>query len=136
MENIAFQPEFRPALPMVYGAKDYRDFRDTLTEMDRILVESGIEDAFVRRHLAAHVDTVSERKLLFLAKTSRKALRHDILLALSGLSSRDFSARLADSRLFQWFTGTEQIDGVRPISESCASFMPVAGSSLKRRSRS
>ena len=105
---------------MVYGAKDYRDFRDTLTEMDRILVESGIEDAFVRRHLAAHVDTVSERKLLFLAKTSRKALRHDILLALSGLSSRDFSARLADSRLFQWFTGTEQIDGVRPVSKSTA----------------
>ena len=118
MENIAFQPEFRPALPMVYGAKDYRDFRDTLLEMDRILVESGIEDAFVRRHLAEHVGTGSERKLGFLAKKIRKALRHDILLALSGLSVREFSAKLPDSRLFQWFTGTEQIDGVRPVSKS------------------
>ena len=118
MENIAFQPEFRPALPPVYGAKDYRDFRDTLTEMDRILVESGIEDEFVRHHLAEHVDTVSERKLGFLAKKIRKALRHDILLTLSGLSVREFSAKLPDSRLFQWFTGTEQIDGVRPVSKS------------------
>ena len=53
MGTVAFQPEFRPALPRVFGAKDYRDFRDTLIEMDRILVESGLEDAFVCRHLDA-----------------------------------------------------------------------------------
>lgn len=41
MQNIPFQPELRPALPTVYGPKDYRDFRGGLVEMDRILVESG-----------------------------------------------------------------------------------------------
>lgn len=118
MENIAFQPEFRPALPKVYGAKDYRDYRDALIEMDRILVESGAEDAFVRRHLAGQVGGMSGRRLGFRAKVVRRALRHDILLALSGLSTRELATRLADSRLFQWFTGTEQIDGVRPVSKS------------------
>lgn len=118
MENIAFQPEFRPALPKVYGAKDYRDYRDALIEMDRLLVESGAEDAFVRRHLSGQAGGMSGRRLAFRAKVVRKALRHDILLALSGLSTRELATRLADSRLFQWFTGTEQIDGVRPVSKS------------------
>ena len=118
MENIAFQPEFRPALPKVYGAKDYRDYRDALIEMDRLLVESGAEDAFVRRHLSGQAGGMSGRRLAFRAKVVRKALRHDILLALSGLSTRELATRLADSRLFQWFTGTEQIAGVRPVSKS------------------
>jgi len=118
MANIPFQPEFRPALLAVYGAKDYRDFRDTLIELDRILVESGTEDKFVCQHLAACTEVMSDRKHAFRAKFVRKALRHVILLASSGLSVREFAARLADSRLFQWFTCTEQVDGVRPVSKS------------------
>jgi len=47
MDTIAFQPELRPELPVVYGAKDYREFRDTLIEMDRILTVTGLEDRFV-----------------------------------------------------------------------------------------
>lgn len=118
MGNIAFQPEFRPALPMVYGPKDYRDFRAGLIEMDRILVESGAEDAFVRRHLGKDVESLGERQRAFRVKVARKALRHVILLSLGNLSVREFAARLADSRLFQWFTGSEQVDGVRPVSKS------------------
>ncbi|HKL21782.1 MAG TPA: hypothetical protein VJ904_08250, partial [Tichowtungia sp.] len=51
-------------------------------------------------------------------KTLRLALRHNILLAITGLSFRQLSLRLADSPLFQWFTHTELIDGVRPVSKS------------------
>ena len=40
---VAFQPELRPELPIVFGAKDYRQFRATVEEMDRILTETGIE---------------------------------------------------------------------------------------------
>lgn len=116
--NIPFQPEFRPALPRVYGPKDYRDYRDGLIEMDRVLTESGAEDAFVRRHLGKDVESLGERKRAFRIKVVRKALRHVILLSLSNLSMREFAARLADSRLFQWFTGSEQLDGVRPFSKS------------------
>ena len=118
MHTVPFQPDLRPALPCVFGAKDYRDFRDTLVEMDRILAESGLEDVFVRRHLDACFEKDSERKRLFRAKVARKALRHAILLAVTGLSVRELAMRLPDSPLFAWFTGSVQIDGVRPASKS------------------
>lgn len=118
MDTVPFQPDLRPALPCVFGAKDYRDFRDTLVEMDRILAESGLEDAFVRRHLGACSEKDSERKRGFRAKVARKALRHAILLAVTGLSVRELAMRLPDSPLFAWFTGSVQIDGVRPASKS------------------
>ena len=86
--------------------------------MDRILAESGLEDAFVRRHLGACSEKDSERKRGFRAKVARKALRHAILLAVTGLSVRELAMRLPDSPLFAWFTGSVQIDGVRPASKS------------------
>ena len=86
--------------------------------MDRILAESGLEDAFVRRHLGACSEKDSERKRVFRAKVARKALRHAILLAVTGLSVRELAMRLPDSPLFAWFTGSVQIDGVRPASKS------------------
>lgn len=48
---LPFQPEFRPALPTVYGAKDYREFRSTLEQMDRILMATGIEDRLITRRI-------------------------------------------------------------------------------------
>ena len=33
--RIPFQPELRPELPVINGAKDYREFRATLEEMDK-----------------------------------------------------------------------------------------------------
>ena len=38
MSIVAFQPEFRPALPVVFGAKDYREFRAIPVEMGCFLV--------------------------------------------------------------------------------------------------
>ncbi|MBE0574954.1 MAG: transposase [Desulfuromonadales bacterium] len=51
-------------------------------------------------------------------KTLRQALRYSILLALTGLSHRALSHRVADSVLFQWFTHTSEIDGARLPSKS------------------
>jgi len=48
----------------------------------------------------------------------RQALRYSILLALTGLSYRVLSQRVADSILFQWFTHASEIDGVCPVSKS------------------
>jgi hypothetical protein len=118
MKNIPFQPDIRPALPCVYGAKDYNEFRETLLAMDRILAESGLEDRFVAKHLSGLPEGTSARKVEFRAKSARMALRHDLLPALTGLSKRGLAIRVADSQLFQWFTYTSSVDGVRPVSKS------------------
>lgn len=118
MKNIPFQPDLRPALPCVYGSKDYCEFRETLLSMDRILVESGLENRFVVKHLGGLPEDASERLVAFRAKSVRLALRYSILLPLTGLSKRVLAVRVADSALFQWFTFTSSVDGVRPVSKS------------------
>lgn len=118
MDIIAFQPEFRPALPVVFGAKDYRDYRATLVEMDRILVSSGIEQRFINQRIAALEGSPSPRQAQRHFKTLRLALRHCILLGITGLSFRALSRQMADSALCQWFTHSGFVDAVRPVSKS------------------
>ena len=118
MSIITFQPEFRPALPCVFGSKDYRDFRATLIEMDRILTVTGLEDHFIATRIASYKKPLSSKHHQRHCKTLRLALRHNILLAITGLSFRKLSLRMADSQLFQWFTHTGLLDGVHPVSKS------------------
>jgi len=118
MDIIAFQPEFRPALPCVIASKDYREFRAALVEMDRILVATGLEDRIVSAQIASYGKPVKPRQLQRHCKTLRLALRHGILLAITGLSYRELARRMADSHLFQWFTRTGFVDAVRPVSKS------------------
>jgi len=118
MAIINFQPEFRPALPCVFGSKDYREVRETLIEIDRILTTTGLEDHFIERRITAYEEPISPRQLQRHCKTLRLALRHNILLAITGLSFRELSRRMADSHLFQWFTHTGFVDAVRPVSKS------------------
>jgi len=118
MKIIAFQTELRPALPVVFGAKDYREFRETIEEIDHFLTATGIEHRMLVDHLnfAAESCPASQRPKSY--KTLRLALRYSILLPLTGLSHRALSYRVADSAIFQWFTHTSEIDGVRPSSKS------------------
>ncbi len=118
MTIIPFQPEFRPALPCVFASKDYNEFRETLIEMDRILCRSGIEDRFIRQHLATLGPSLSPKQANKHYTHFRLALRHNILLAITGLSFRALALRMADSHLFQWFVHTGKIDAVRPVSKS------------------
>ena len=115
MANIAFQPELSPAIPTVYGPKEYTEFRATLEEMDRILVESGIEHAFILRQIFLTEKTTPTQKQY---QKYRSALRYSILLAITGHSYRDLACAVADSNLFQWFVRAAQIDGVRPCGKS------------------
>ena len=48
----------------------------------------------------------------------RQALRYCILLGITGLSYRSLSLRVADSHLFQWFTYTDSMGPIRPLSKS------------------
>lgn len=119
MKTIAFQTEFRPVLPVVFGAKDYREFRDTLVEIDRLLTVTGIEDRMITQHVQSFAAAHPEKQIRQPSyKMLRQALRYSILLALTGLSYRALSQRVADSALFQWFTHASEIDGVRPVSKS------------------
>ncbi len=51
-------------------------------------------------------------------KWLRRALRYAILLGITGLSFRELAHRVADSAIFQWFTHTAGVDGVRPVAKS------------------
>jgi len=63
MSMISFQPEFRPALPVVFGAKDYREFRATLEQMDRILSTTGIEQRFLSEKIATFDPSASPAQI-------------------------------------------------------------------------
>jgi IS5 family transposase len=118
MKTIRFQPEIRPALPTVFGAKDYREFRATLEEMDRILTVTGIENRFIFGRINAMGGTLTPKKMQWHFRTLRLALRYSLLLGITGDSYRELSRRVADSQLFGWFTHTSSVDGVRPVSKS------------------
>jgi len=118
---IQFQPFLRPALPEVFGAKDYRQFRDTLIEMDHILTETRMEDRLiVERINSLDLGDQSAKRQQYYWRSTRLALRYSILRALTQESFRELSSRVADSQIFQWFTHTSFVDGVRPVSKSSA----------------
>lgn len=115
---LTFQSELRPALPVVFGAKDYREFRCTLEEMDRILTATGIEKRFIASRIASMGTDLTPKRRQWHWQTFRMALRYSILLGITGDSHRKLSRRVADSSIFQWFTHTSFVDGVRPVSKS------------------
>ncbi|MCK5249553.1 MAG: hypothetical protein KAJ98_06280, partial [Spirochaetaceae bacterium] len=82
--------------------KEYRDYRDTLIEMDRIL-DSGIEHDFILRKMGDYLGS-SSRKVQRAYNRIWTALRFTILIALTGDSSRELAIRVSDSRLLKWFT--------------------------------
>ena len=118
---IPFQPSFRPQLPIVFGAKDYRQFRDTLIEMDHILTFTGLEDRLIHERLREFgLEKLTPARQQTHWRTTRLALRYSILRALTQEPFRVLSRQVADSLIFQWFTYTSFVDGVRPVSKSSA----------------
>jgi hypothetical protein len=118
MNSITYQHELRPVLDTVFGAKEYREFRETLEEMDRILEASGVEHRLLTQKIRDRGSHLSIQRQQSLYRRYRQALRYGILLGLTGLSFRELSLRVADSHLFQWFTYTDSLGPVRPLSKS------------------
>ena len=115
MTTIAFQQEFRPALPVVFGAKDYREFRSTIEEMDQILTVTDLEHRVIAQKIKSSNSSKPQQAHY---ETLQRALRYSILLGITGHSFRELSQRVADSQIFQWFTHTSSVDGVRPAAKS------------------
>lgn len=126
MDNVPFQYEFRPELPNVYGAVDYREFREVLIKIDEILNKSDLEQMIVTQALEQFVEEHAldaqlfnnSKKASFHYKKIKHALRCNIARHLTGESYRLFSIRLADSTLFQWFTGISAFGCRKAISKS------------------
>lgn len=113
--NIAFQLQMTPALPTIYGPTDYRDFRATLENIDRILTVGGIESRFVHDDLKrCGISSPSEKDI----SIRRKMLRCNILRSITGLDFRECAMRLADSALFQWFGGYGRLGPIKTPSKS------------------
>ena len=122
---IALQLNFRPALPNVYGASDYREFRDQLSQIDKLLRGSGVEKALIDSAMArCQRGAKQEGVRITQAKRQRHwkqlhyAFRCNVARQLTGESFRMFSIRLADSSLLQWFTGISAFEHRKAASKS------------------
>jgi hypothetical protein len=99
MTSFTFQPSLRPALPCIYGPLDYREQRALFERIDGILAVSGLEQEFINLALTGSkidADAISPKRFERFARLSVLAFRSNIARSLTGLSHRDFCARLAD----------------------------------------
>lgn len=126
MNKIPLQLDLSPEIPNVYGTLDYREFRETLVKINEILVKSGLEHKLVSEALDQHLVEselnparfYNSKRSVFHYKKIKHALRCNIARHLTGESYRLFSIRLADSELFQWFTGINAFSCRKAISKS------------------
>lgn len=126
MQTLSFQLELCPEVPNVYGALDYRMFRDTLIKISEILIKGGLEHDLVSEGLSQYIlDHKLDSQQFYNSKESsihykylKYALRCNIARHLTGESYRAFSLRLADSGLFQWFTSISAFGSRKAISKS------------------
>ena len=118
---IVYQPALRPALPCIYGPVEFREYRDQLVQIDRMLVEGGVEAAFIQLALAenaAEWEAASPKQLRRLAQQSVLALRCNVARVLTGQSFRDFAVRAAESSLLQWFLRIAEVDMIKVPAKS------------------
>lgn len=119
--TIIYQPTLRPALPCVYGPVDFHVYRERLVTIDRMLVEGGVEAAFIRTAVAedsAEWASATAAQLQSFARQSVLALRCNVARVLTGLTFRDFTVRTAESSVLQWFLRIGELDRVKVPSKS------------------
>lgn len=120
---LPLQQVLQPPLPTIEGNVDYRRLRDQLLRIDQLLVQSGVEEAFIATSLAdwktrrscKHIPAKAQRQIQIHA---RRALRCNLLRTLILEDFRGFAIRLADSPLFQHFCGLSELDRVQVPSKS------------------
>ena len=119
--SIIYQPALRPALPCVYGPVDFHDYCARLVTIDRMLVEGGVEAAFIQAAVAedpAAWAAATAAQLQSFARQSVLALRCNVARVLTGQTLRDFAVRAAESSVLQWFLRIGEMDRVKVPSKS------------------
>lgn len=118
---LAYQPTLRPALPCVYGPVEFREYSALLVTIDGLLMEGGLESAFVRLAAAEHAADLagaSAKACASFARTSALALRCNLAREITGLAYREFAIRVAESNLLQWFLRLGEVDRVKAPGKS------------------
>jgi len=115
---LVWQPELRPCLPCVYGPVDFREFRDQLIAIDKLLDNGGLEERFVRLADAEHGHHRSADARQRFAQTSGLALRCNLARKLTALGYREFAVRCAESGLLQWFLRINKVDNIKTPAKS------------------
>lgn len=118
---ISYQPALRPALPCVYGPVDFHDYCDRLVTIDRMLVEGGVEAAFIQAAVAedaAAWAAASAKRRQSFVRQSVLALRCNVARVLTGQTLRDFAVRASESSVLQWFLRIGELDRVNVPSKS------------------
>ncbi len=126
MQTLSLQFDLCPEIPNVYGALDYQLFREILIKIDDILIKGDLEHRVVSQALNRYVvDHKLDSQKFYDSKSSdfhykhlKYVLRCNIARHLSGESYREFSFRLADSTLYQWFTGISAFACRKAVSKS------------------
>ena len=131
-EIIAFQDEFRQALPNVTGNVDYKVFRETLARITELIELSKIDQRVMTEairlsqeasNLRRQAEGKEHKKLTIkekirIQKRTRQVLRCGIARHLTGGAYREFSCRLADSALLQNFCLIDRLHEIKVPSKS------------------
>lgn len=118
---IPFELPLPQVLPTIEGNLDYREFRDQVVCIDKLLLTSGLETQLIaqdtKRWLGENPG-VSAKAQQNHQLQSRRALRCNIARILLKEGFRGFATRLADSPLLQFFVGIAEVDRVVVPSKS------------------
>lgn len=121
MQSIAYQPFLRPALPQIFGPKEYRQERELFIRIDEILTISGLEAEFIKVSMQHHnfdPSLSSPARIETFSRHCILVLRSNIARHLKGMEHREFCIRLTDSYLLQWFLQIGRIEGVKTFAKS------------------
>ena len=126
---VPFPKDLCQPLPEIVGNVDYKVYEKTLKYIDQLLRDSGIEEWAMQYYLQQHVDPntlkddhesspFEEYHQEKLQITAKQALRCIIARRFVDLAYRDFTCRLAESPLLQWFCQIESFVKVIVPSKS------------------
>jgi hypothetical protein len=131
-EIVAFQDEFRQALPNVTGNVDYKIFRETLARITELIKLSKIDRKVMaeavrlsqeeynksRQTEGKRPKQLTNKEKLRIQQRARRVLRCGIARHLTGDAYREFSCRLADSALLQNFCLIDRLHQIKVPSKS------------------
>jgi len=140
--KMEYQTHLSPALRIIEGNADYKQFREMLERIDNLLLCSGIEEEFVSRCLDEAVRKyeqlmkqeakkkkgkksrrkkraeMSFKQKQYVIKHAIRALRCTLISKYLQESYRTVAIRLADSPLLQRFCRIDEIDKVKVPAKS------------------
>jgi hypothetical protein len=121
----AAQSKIRLPLPIVLGNRDYKEREELLRRMDEVLVLSGVEREFIEKEVAdaiagaeRHNQPLTDRRRTSVQQVAKRALRCTMARILANESHRQFSCRLAESPLLQWFCACDALGPIRVPTKS------------------